>query len=39
MTINGKEVPNIWWEPSWEDCDNILPEDQWIDEDEELPFD
>ena len=31
--------PTIWWLPGGEDAEEFeLPEDQWIPEDEELPF-
>ena len=33
------EMPTRWWEPGGEDApDVVLPEDEWIPENEELPF-
>ena len=32
------DMPNRWWEPGGEDAPDILPEEDWIPEDEELPF-
>lgn len=32
------EMPSLWWEPGAEDAPNILPEEEWIPEDVELPF-
>lgn len=32
------EWPNRWWEPGAEDAPEVLPEDQWLPDGEELPF-
>lgn len=32
------EWPARWWEPGAEDAPEMLPEDQWLPDDEELPF-
>ena len=32
------DMPSRWWEPGCEDAPDILPEEDWISEDEELPF-
>lgn len=32
------EWPSRWWEPGCEDAPKELPQDQWLPEDEELPF-
>jgi len=32
------EMPSRWWEPGAEDAPKVLPKEQWIPEDEELPF-
>ena len=32
------EWPNRWWEPGAEDVPKVLPEDQWLPDNEELPF-
>lgn len=32
------EWPNRWWEPGAEDAPKVLPEDQWLPDNEELPF-
>lgn len=32
------EWPVRWWEPGAEEAPSVLPEEEWIPEDEELPF-
>lgn len=32
------EFPARWWEPGSEDGPGVLPEDQWISDDVEIPF-
>ena len=32
------EMPNRWWEPGAEDMPECLPEEEWLPDDEELPF-
>lgn len=34
----GDEWPNRWWEPGCEDAPKELPEEQWLPDDKELPF-
>lgn len=31
-------LPTRWWEPGSEDGPGVLPEDQWISDDMEIPF-
>lgn len=33
-----KNWPQRWWEPGAEDAPEVLPKDQWLPDDEELPF-
>ena len=35
---NEIEMPSRWWEPGAEDAPQVLPEDEWLDDNIELPF-